>query len=532
MPNPPPILNNGSSTQSPDLQNSEQYPTLKQSLSASLANGFHDATRQLDGYFGVGKGRPQPSKPTRSSSPGAVDVSTPQSPAETALSALRYLPVPLLVLSGMMTVVLANEAIGRVFGLAGHSSGGFAEDGERDVCAGDILLGKSINQLGIDMIQDGQRIWVGWERFLDNLAQEMDRGAAEQLKSQEKHSASEQNGENVSAGTPDSGMSDPMSRRKKMIRASTVDTVVDVVLPAEFGSMPAEFSTRSQKQVRARLIISIWTLKGEKHFTLSFTNVSHSSMPTTDEDLRPESLSPTSAPLSPSSNAIPTSSNGPHNSTKGPSCVEFPSGKLLTLIPFSPLSSPTVAEVAGTPSVLQKTTRMKDAILNTMEIPVCAMWKDQSLAFPNKAAMRVLHTCTDPVTEDAYNLLSGFKCWTEDFSRELNEDEYPLVELCRSQKPFKSWRIGVKDQKRGNTVYDCSGECYYDEKNGEFLAGIIALKDVTEYTSALKSQSEVNEQQFELICHTTPNMVSSVPASFSLSNLTYSRQAVDHRSHW
>jgi len=515
MPSPSSVLDNGSTMQSPDQQNLKQYPTLKQSLSASLANGFHDATRQFEGYLGMGKARPQSSKPSNSKSSVAVDVSEPQSPAETALSALRYLPVPLVVLSSTKTVVLANEAMGRLFGLVGHSLEG-GDEQEECSSAGDLLLGKSINQIGVDIVQDGQRIWVGWEKFLDSLAQEVDRDTVDELSTQERDSAPTQDGSKTSAGPTDSGTgisSDTLlvSRHRKRNRAATVDTVLDVVLSTELGSVPTEFSTRAQKQIRARLIISIWKLQGEKHFTLSFTIISHDTTLPTNTNSSSLSGSPTSAPPSSSSDTNPASPNVHGKANTGPSRVEFPSGKLLTLIPFSPLSAPTGAEVAGTPSVLLKTTRMKDAILNTMEIPVCAMWKDQSLAFPNKAAMRVLHTCTDHATEDAYNLLSGFKCWTEDFSRELNEDEYPLVELCRTQKPFKSWRIGVKDSKRGNTVYDCSGECYYDEETGEFLAGMIALKDVTEYTSLLKSQSEVNEQQFELICHTTPNMVGLVP---------------------
>ena len=514
MPGSPPSLSidDDSTLQSPDQQTHEQYPTLKQSLSASLAKGLHNATRQLEDYFDVGQGRPQGPKTTAKSSSVAADASKPNSPAETALSALRFLPVPLLVLSSMKTVVLANDAMGRLFGLIGYSSKGL--DGqEEDASAGNLFLGKTINQLGVDIVQDGQRIWVGWERFLDNLAQELSRDARDQSSLQEGDSVPKHDEAKLSAGPSNSGMglgsATPLaSRSRKRNRGPLADTVVDVVLSAEFGSAPAEFSSMAQKQVRARLVISIWTLNGEKHFTLSFTNASHSSTPTTDADSRSVSCTPPSASQSPSSGASFASSDVPQGSSNGTSCVEFPSGKLLTLIPFSPLSASNKKEVAGTPSVLQKTTKMKDAILNTMEIPVCAMWKDQSLAFPNKAAMRVLHTCTGQVAEDAYNLLSGFKCWTDDFSRELSEDEYPLVELCRTQKPFKGRRIGFKDAKKGNTVYDCSGECYHDEKTGEFLAGMIALKDVTEYTSLLKSQSEVNEQQFELICHTTPNMVS------------------------
>ena len=52
-----------------------------------------------------------------------------------------------------------------------------------------------------------------------------------------------------------------------------------------------------------------------------------------------------------------------------------------------------------------------------------------------------------------------------------------------------------------------SGEGIVDDKTGEFLAGIIALTDVTEYTDIIKTQSEENDQQFQLICDTMPQLV-------------------------
>lgn len=52
-----------------------------------------------------------------------------------------------------------------------------------------------------------------------------------------------------------------------------------------------------------------------------------------------------------------------------------------------------------------------------------------------------------------------------------------------------------------------SGDGIYDDRTGEFLAGIVTLKDVTEYTDKLAAQTEENEQQFQLICDTMPQMV-------------------------
>lgn len=156
---------------------------------------------------------------------------------------------------------------------------------------------------------------------------------------------------------------------------------------------------------------------------------------------------------------------------------------------------------------------MKDAILNSMELPIFAMWKDQSLAFPNKAAAHLMHAAADPDTDDTQDILERFKVYSQNFDRQLRPEEYPIAELCRSQRPFTGWKIGVIDSDMKRINYDVSGEGIFDEKTGEFLAGIVVLKDVTEYTSELAAKDEENEQQFQLICETMPQMLWTTTAT-------------------
>lgn len=74
--------------------------------------------------------------------------------ADMALAAMQYLPMPVLVLSELKTVVLANEAMARLLGIeAGADQDGFGGAG---TSATDILKGRSLSQLGIDMLQDGR----------------------------------------------------------------------------------------------------------------------------------------------------------------------------------------------------------------------------------------------------------------------------------------------------------------------------------------------------------------------------------------
>ena len=77
--------------------------------------------------------------------------------AELALVAVQYLPTPLIVLNSLKTVVLANEAMGRLLGYGEDTEGSVSDDG---ISASDRLMGKTLNQVGVDMIQDGRCVFV------------------------------------------------------------------------------------------------------------------------------------------------------------------------------------------------------------------------------------------------------------------------------------------------------------------------------------------------------------------------------------
>ena len=150
---------------------------------------------------------------------------------------------------------------------------------------------------------------------------------------------------------------------------------------------------------------------------------------------------------------------------------------------------------------------MKDAITDAIEFPVFVMWHDETLAIPNRAAAQLMHEKVDATSEDTYDMLSRFKIYTEDFKRQLQPDEYPIVQLCRTQKPFNRWRVGVIHPTLGRQQYDVSGKIIADGKTGDFQAGIVTLKDVTEYTDMIRAQNEENDQQFQLICDSMPQML-------------------------
>lgn len=297
--------------------------------------------------------------------------------------------------------------------------------------------------------------------------------------------------------------------RKTRSRSPVHDVVVNVVLSSRYIGATKGFpeenrrASESENQTKAKMIISIWTMEDQRYFTLSFTSPSDPLLQSTRNRSRNISFTNNSESLSSASISTPSSPTSTSFCLNCGCSAAIP----LSVSPFPPLGAPSKSDIASPPSVLQKLTRMKDAIINAMEIPVFAMWRDESLAIPNKAAFRLMHQKADPISDDAYDLLSRFKVYTENFERELKPEEYPLVKLCRTQKPFSRWKIGLIDPNSQKKHFDVSGECIIDDKTGEFLAGIIALKDVTEYTDIIKHQNEENDQQFQLICDTMPQMV-------------------------
>ena len=247
---------------------------------------------------------------------------------------------------------------------------------------------------------------------------------------------------------------------KKVKKPAVVhDAIVEVVLssqPIHSGRVSSEANKKSlslSNQVQANMVISIWTLDKQRYFTLSFTSQSSPTSPSTSKKhSRPVSRTPTRVSLSPGFDTSPSSSNGSGARSNYSSCspsatITNPTDLPLSIAPFPLPGAPSRSNVASAPSLLQKVTKLKDGMLNAMEIPVFAMWKDRSLAFPNKAAARLNGKHADGPSESAYEFFPPFKVYTEDFERELEPDEYPLVVLCRTQKPFTNWKIGMKSPR-------------------------------------------------------------------------------------
>jgi PAS domain S-box-containing protein len=296
-------------------------------------------------------------------------------------------------------------------------------------------------------------------------------------------------------------------REKTLIQ----DTVVDVVVSAQHLQHHHAAANHTQnkprspgQQTHCRMIISIWWLDDQQFFTLTFTSAGQAHKSHINAHVVPRATSSTSK-------SSHSSLSHTSESSRSSSVVTSPSEVSLSKSAFPPNGAPAKCIAPTAPPALtdfQKVTRMKDAMLRAMHIPVIAMWRDESVAFPNQAARRLLEVTADPTSEESYDFMSRFKAYTADFERELLHEENPIIKLCRTQKSFEKWEIGLINEKTGKrSTYDVSGYPVFDDKSGEFFAGLVAFKDVSYYTEKLATQIEQNNQQFELICDSIPEML-------------------------
>ncbi|EQK99227.1 ATPase-like, ATP-binding domain protein [Ophiocordyceps sinensis CO18] len=407
---------------------------------------------------------------------------------------MQYLPVPVIVLNNLKTVVLANEAMGKMMGTV-------TDDVDQDDATATLerLRGQTLSQVGIDMLQEGRPVWISWESFLDSLVHEV---SVRPPAAEPKRNNSGSGGD----ATPTSGFLGSASGQCKK------DAVVDVVISRKDISKTT-FDNRlksreSEYQAFAKMIVTIWEVEERQtYFTLTFTNTqSHPSIP-----LQPrKSVARSSLLEAADRKSIVNSNPSSVPSSRDSSSPSFHSPGVVTMTssPFPPMGPPSLASHSSTPSLLQKITLMKDALLDNTQMPILAMWKDGSVAFPNKASRLMLTPNADlDSTVDGFDLLNSWQLWTDDFSRELDVSEYPMSILLKTEAPFAGMRVGMYNRERKKLVLDILGEAIRDDTTGEFLAGVVTGRDVTMMTEEMTQIKERDDERFKLICDTMPQLV-------------------------
>lgn len=441
-----------------------------------------------------------PLKPgSRSASQSPFRLTMPGiSPAQLAFSAMQYLPVPAIILNNLKTVVLANEAMGRMLGI-------LTEDTDEEDASATIehLRGQTLSQVGVDMLQDGRPLWVTWEAFLDSLVEELDVRQSTKDRQQSRASGD---------ATPTTCSMLGQERCGNSSSRQNQNAIVDVVISRK-GIDRTTFDDRyktkaSEYQVFASMIITIWELEDRQtFFTLTFTSTQSppSSLASTRRSVaRPSILEAAERRSISHSNPSSVSSSRDSNSPS----FHHPGVVTMSSSPFPPMGPPSVATHSSTPSFLQKMILMKDALLNNTQMPILVMWKDGSVTFPNQAARKLFQKGAPlDAAVDGFELLKYWDMYNEDFSRQLTVEEYPISILLKTEQPFGSLRIGMYDAQGKKVIYDVLGEAIRDDTTGEFLAGVVTGRDVTGMTEEIEQIKERDEERFKLICETMPQLV-------------------------
>lgn len=332
---------------------------------------------QIDGLeslqaesFMKGRGQSAVRRDSVNSSLLHLDLPRFPSPAELAMSAMQYLPYPLVVLNNLKTLVMANEAMTRLLGIEDDDGDAASDDG---ISAADRLRGQTLSQLGIDMLQDGRPVWVTWDSFLDSLADELCTHMDDEL----HHPGSEFGEGDV---TPTAERAEPLSTHKN--RSTVHDAVVEVFINLENLS-PACFARPNQKPASrhtfAKMIITIWEIDEEKFFTLTFTSTdsTQTSLPSSRGQSRQVMRASkhnsfgsrgSGSHSSPSSTSSGRSSND--GGSRNSSAITSPTNASMSASPFPPMGPPSKVTVSSSPSSLQKVIMMKDALLDNTEVPI------------------------------------------------------------------------------------------------------------------------------------------------------------------
>ena len=456
----------------------------------------------------------------------SIRIPPPAQSANVAFTALQYLPMPVLVLSSAKTIVLANDSMGKLLGIDvndDHENDGAdgatldrVESG-RARSATNILYGASLTELGLDLIQGGNPVFVAWEDFLETVVDDASRAQRSTTLLNTHHSRGVE--KETTPTDKSHRRSISQASRGSFIdgsRAEVHDSAIEVVFSTHRDSktgLPLGTRHDVTSHVQAQMIVSVWATEDEQYFTLTFTasgsaSSSYDGSKTTSRTVSKAATSHTSMNSGLSSNTSSNSSNHPKAlqaaGTPRTSSPNTASPGQPPKMDFPPKGPPAKSSSVAEPTMFNKSNRLKDAILNSMNFPAYAMWKDESFGLPNKAAIKLLYPWIDDgaydSNEQARDFLSKFVLYNEDFSAKLAMEDFPILRLMREQIAFEGYRVGLYSAKDGaRLLFDTTGEPILDGK-GEFLGGLVVFQDVTTFKNTIDRQQQENEAQFEHIC--------------------------------
>lgn len=432
------------------------------------------------------------------------------SPGQLAFSALQFLPVPVLVLDNLKTVVLANEAMGRLLGMVTDTTK--PQDISPII---DGLRGQTLPQVGIDMLQDGRPVWVSWDKLFDSLVADGLTKYAETMSEPPSFTGTTPGQSTQTLADPktsEDGLKAPGNPYLSSTNNASTNSVIEVVVSSKTYKPHAKRKS-TDAQVLAKMIINIFEVEeNQTYFSLTFTNTETPSTPIPTSNRKIPRSSATSLEAADKKsilNSNPPSVSSSHGSSS-PSSRISPGSVLMGSSPFPTMGPPSRSANSSTPSLFHKMTMIKDALLDNTEMPIFALWKDGSAPVMNNAARELF---ADPsrmydADREDFDILGGWVLWDEDFTRLLEHDEYPIAVLLRKGEAFGGMRFGIINPvHHKRVIYDVLAEIIKDPATGEMVAGVVTCRDITNMAQEITTIKEQDEERFKLICDTMPQMV-------------------------
>jgi len=357
----------------------------------------------------------------------SIRMPPPQSQVGLAFTALQYLPMPVMVLSSTKHIVLANEAIGRLLGIdldeadpEDEAEPQQEQPEEPDVdSTAEILQGKTLGELGIDLLQGGNAVFVSWEDVLQNVvddatkAQKAYRKHCGDVAQEKEDEASGIDTRKRSTSVASSKLSQSgIPKKTTEVHDAAVDIVFSTIrdpltgLPKPPSELVSEQRAHADAHMQSKMIISVWATEDEQFFTLTFTAAAEVEVSKGSSFSGSASHSGSTTELSKTTSRIVSRRNAPLNSghpstvSSNSSSASDPHGRghrsrfspagtpnMPSPITFPPRGPPDRSTAAAAPSIFTKSNRLKDAILNSMSFPAygkfCTSRLFSSSASPN-----------------------------------------------------------------------------------------------------------------------------------------------------
>lgn len=157
---------------------------------------------------------------------------------------------------------------------------------------------------------------------------------------------------------------------------------------------------------------------------------------------------------------------------------------------------------------VQNILRVKKAVFDSHDVPGFILTVDEEFYLANIKAREVLGDVMGGAEGCDGSVRTRLEIWDENFTRRLNQTEFPGMRLVRAKVPFTDYRCGFVHAVTGDKIVTyVDGECLYDDDTGEFLGGLCWCREVQEYSDFLVDQQQRRLRSHETICNLMPHLV-------------------------